>query len=162
VSNNSGDMFSALRLGLQVAREQLNRHHDGAFYDGVPIRCDEALAWGTLGGARALGLERVTGSLTPGKQADIVLLDTDSISLCGWDPRNPAATIIQQATLADVDTVLIAGRVLKRGGRLVADEKQACRLLATAASRIAERVAARGGFYVGPERTFAAMQFSRT
>jgi cytosine/adenosine deaminase-related metal-dependent hydrolase len=161
-SNNSGDLFTALRLGLQVAREQLNRRHDGGFYDGVPIRCDEALSWGTLAGAQALGLAAEIGSLTPGKQADIVLLNTDSIRLVGWNRSNPAATIIQQATVADVDTVLIGGRVLKRHGRLVAGEQRACTLLAAAAERIAARVESRGGFYVDPQRTFELMARSRS
>jgi len=157
VSNNSGEMFTALRLGLQVAREEINRVHDGEFYDGVPIRCEEALAWGTIGGAAALGLDREVGSLSPGKQADLVLLNTDCISLAGWDRANPAATIIQQASIGNVDTVLISGRVVKRNGQLIADERHACGLLEAAAERIAARVASKGGFFVTPERTFAAM-----
>ncbi|TAK52480.1 MAG: hypothetical protein EPO25_13395 [Gammaproteobacteria bacterium] len=160
VSNNSADLFTALRLALQGARSQMNQPHDGEFYDGVPIRCDEALAWGTIDGARALGLEREVGSLTPGKQADIVLLETNSIRLVGWDRTNPAATIIQQASVADVDTVLVAGRVVKRAGRLVADERHACALLRAAAERIAARVGERGGFYVSPEETVQLMQSS--
>lgn len=161
VSNNSADMFTALRLALQVAREELNRTHDGEFYDGVPIRCEEALQWGTLDGARTLGLAHCIGSLAPGKQADIVLLDTRGIALVGWDRRNPAATIIQQASTGNVDTVLVGGRILKRGGKLVADERRACSLLAAAAERIAARVEAGGGFYVPADRTFALMEQSR-
>ncbi len=160
VSNNSADMFTALRFALQIAREQLNSDRDGEFYDGVPIRCEEALLWGTVGGARALGLDARTGSLTPGKQADLVLLDGETISMVGWDRRNPAASIIQQASTRDVDTVMIGGRVLKRHGRLVADERHCCNLLAAARERIAARVEARGGFDVTADRTLELMSGS--
>lgn len=158
-SNNSADMFATLRLALQTAREQLNRPQEGDFYDGVPIRCDEALHWGTRAGAAALGLEREIGSLSPGKQADIVLLNTRSVTLAGWDRTNPAGTIILQASTADVDTVLIAGRVLKRDGRLCQDVARACELLESSAQYIAEQMQARGGFYLSPAETLQRMGF---
>lgn len=158
ISNNSADMFTPLRMALQTARAELNAPQDGELYDGVPITCDEALRWGTLEGARVLGLDHRIGSLTPGKDADIILLNTDSITLVGWDRSNPAGTIIQQASIADVDTVMIKGNVLKRHGVLLADVKRACRLLADAAEHIAREVAAKGGFYVDPQRTFQLMQ----
>ncbi|MFO7549865.1 MAG: amidohydrolase family protein [Haliea sp.] len=156
-SNNSADMFTTLRIALQVAREQLNRPRQGEFYDGVPIRCDEALDWGTRAGAAALGLEGRIGSLVPGKQADIVLLNTRSVTLAGWDRSNPAATIIQQASTADVDTVLVAGRVRKRHGKLCSDVAGACRLLESSAEFIAERAREHGGFYISPEETLRRM-----
>lgn len=156
-SNNSADMFTPLRLALQVARAEINAPRDGELYDGVPIPCNEALRWGTLEGARVLGLDHRIGSLTPGKDADIILLNTDSITLVGWDRTNPAATIIQQASVVDVDTVMIKGKVLKRHGVLLADVKRACRLLSEAAAHVGREVAAKGGFYVDPQRTFQLM-----
>ena len=70
-----------------------------------------------MGGARALGLEHCIGSLTPGKQADLLLLQTDRIGmLSGAAPERIA---VLQANGSDVDSVFVAGRPLKRDGRLV-------------------------------------------
>jgi cytosine/adenosine deaminase-related metal-dependent hydrolase len=63
------------------------------------------------------GLGHRTGSLTPGKAADIVLLGADDITM--FPVRDPVASIVMQAGVANVDTVLVAGKVMKRGGKLV-------------------------------------------
>lgn len=154
VSNNSADMFTPLRMALQLARAEINAPLDGEFPDGVPIECEEALRWGTIEGARALGLDDRIGSLTPGKDADIIMINTNSVGLVGWDQSNPAATIIQQASKADVDTVMVRGNILKRKGRIVADEQAVCRLLQQTADYICREVNKHGGFKVDPEKTF--------
>lgn len=78
-----------------------------------------ALKWATLGGARAMRLEHKIGSLTPGKQADIILVRTDSLSMFPSMPMGDAVqAVVVNAESADVDTVLIAGKVAKRGGKL--------------------------------------------
>lgn len=158
ISNNSADMFTPLRMALQVARAELNAPKDGDLYDGVAIKCTEALRWGTIDAARALGLDHRIGSLTPGKDADIIMLNGRSISLVGWDRTNPAATIIQQASAMDVDTVMIRGRILKQNGRMLADVARACDLLERSAQHIAHKVNAAGGFYVDPSRTVELLQ----
>ena len=58
-----------------------------------------------------MGLGDKVGSLTKGKQADLILLNTRSLSLVGWDRSNPSGVIIQQAQTADVDTVMVAGKL---------------------------------------------------
>ena len=71
----------------------------------------------TIDGARSLWQEHRTGSLTPGKAADLVLLRTDRLHLT---PLNdPIAAVVTSAHAGDVDTVLVAGRVRKRRGALV-------------------------------------------
>src|SRR5262249_5091788 len=71
----------------------------------------------TLQGARADGLDGKIGTLTPGKQADIVLLRTD---LTNTLPFNSAyGAIVTAMDTSNVDTVLIAGKLLKRGGKLL-------------------------------------------
>ena len=161
-SNNSGDLFVSLRMALQAARCQLNQPHEGTIYDGVPITCAEALRWGTIDAARALGLDQKIGSLTPGKQADLVMLRMDSISMVGWDRQNPEGIIILQAGAKDVDTVFVAGRKVKENGRLLLDADRACRLLQEAHERVTKIVHDQGGFYVSPETALERMGETQT
>ena len=81
----------------------------------VPTR--EVLAYATMEGARANGLDSKVGTLTPGKQADVILLRTDRINVT---PLNdPATAVVAGMDTGNVDTVLIAGRVMKQGGKLL-------------------------------------------
>ena len=77
----------------------------------------QALALGTIEGARSLGLDGVTGSLTPGKRADIILVATGHPNLGVL--TDPAGLLVAAAQPANVDTVLADGQLLKRGGALV-------------------------------------------
>jgi 5-methylthioadenosine/S-adenosylhomocysteine deaminase len=77
----------------------------------------DALRWVTINGAYACGLESRIGSLTPGKQADLIVIGGDSFTM---RPRlEPAGSIVFQATAHDVRDVLIAGKPVKRDGALV-------------------------------------------
>lgn len=118
----NGDLFAQLRLVVHVQGyldaqwERLNGRSGGRV-PGIPTLSPRAaLRSATIGGATALGLGDRIGSLTPGKEADIVLLDSGPFgtSLC-----DPAAHIVFQAGAQDVDTVLVAGEVRKRSGRLL-------------------------------------------
>ena len=77
----------------------------------------QALALGTIEGARSLGLDAVTGSLTPGKRADIILVATGHPNLGVL--TDPAGLLVTAAQPGNVDTVLADGQILKRGGALV-------------------------------------------
>lgn len=147
-ANNSADMFFQLRILLQVERAVEIAKMDRDFFSRTPFDCKEALHWGTMGGAKALGLDHRIGSLTPSKAADIVLLRADDISMVGWDKRNPAATVIQQAGVHSVETVLVNGKIVKRLGRLVGDTRRACGLLQETATHVHASAAANGGFDV--------------
>lgn len=147
-ANNSADMFFQLRILLQVERAREIAKMDRDFFSRTPFDCKEALHWGTMGGAKALGLDHRIGSLSPGKAADIVLLRADDISMVGWDKRNPAATVIQQAGVHSVETVLVDGKVVKRAGRLAGDDRRACALLRQTAEHVHASAAANGGFDV--------------
>ena len=151
-SNNSADMFSALRIGLQALRcHHIGEQDRSTPTLGTPISCADALRWGTLGGARALGLEDRIGSLSPGKQADVVLLRGDSLGMAGWDRAHPERAIVLQARVDDVDTVLVGGEVVKAGGRMVADVARACHLLEAASERVHARVSESGGLETPPD-----------
>ncbi len=158
-SNNSADMFAATRIGLQALRcYYLDSTEKSALPLGTPNSCADAFAWATIGGARALGLEDQIGSLVPGKQADIVLLRTDTIGMVGWDRDHPARTIVQQARPSDVDAVLVAGEFVKRNGQLLGDVGRACELLGAASARVHARIRESGGFDVPLDETIARMQ----
>jgi 5-methylthioadenosine/S-adenosylhomocysteine deaminase len=77
----------------------------------------QCLEMATINGARALGLASVTGSLSPGKRADIVLLRATDLNM---SPRGEVRTaLVRSATPANVDSVIVDGRFLKRGGKLL-------------------------------------------
>jgi cytosine/adenosine deaminase-related metal-dependent hydrolase len=70
----------------------------------------------TIDGARGLGIADVTGSLTPGKRADLIMVRTDDIATA---PLTNAPNLLALAAGAEnVDTVVVDGRILKRRGRL--------------------------------------------
>ncbi|AUS79224.1 amidohydrolase [Actinoalloteichus sp. AHMU CJ021] len=115
----SGDMFSAMRATLNADRglAHLRAHERGEVLQSNALRSAEVLEWATMGGARALGMEAEIGSITPGKLADLVLLRTDTTVMSPLS--NPVGHLVFQAGRADVDTVVVNGRVVKHRGELV-------------------------------------------
>jgi cytosine/adenosine deaminase-related metal-dependent hydrolase len=109
-----------------------------------------ALRWATLGGARALGLEHRIGSLTPGKQADVVMVQSTDLNIFPSVPLgDPVHAVVMSAESGNVDTVLIAGRIVKRGGQLTFPAARLARLKDDLlASR--ERLMRAGGFVYAP------------
>jgi 5-methylthioadenosine/S-adenosylhomocysteine deaminase len=104
-------MFNQMRSVLALQRVIAQR-------DGKdPVGARDVLEMATIEGAKANGLEAVTGSLTPGKQADLVLLRTDLLNVT---PLNdPATAVVTGMDTSNVDTVMVAGHVLKRRGELL-------------------------------------------
>jgi cytosine/adenosine deaminase-related metal-dependent hydrolase len=86
--------------------------------DLEPLGFRRCIELATINGARALGLEAVTGSLTPGKRADLILIDASDLNVA--PVVDLESTIVRSATPANVDTVMIDGRILKRHRELVA------------------------------------------
>lgn len=120
------DLLSQMRLQLQVQR---GLDHDAEHKSRrVAMRMDlttrDALEWGTRNGAEAVGLGDQIGTLTPGKRADIVIL-SNKRALSG--SANPVGTAVLHSTPADVDFVMVDGRVLKRDGKLVNVDEAAIR-----------------------------------
>ncbi|MBG0830634.1 amidohydrolase family protein [Planomonospora sp. ID67723] len=123
-----GDLFSAMRAAFAAERAR-----------GGPLTTAEVLRMATIEGAAVLGLQDRIGSLRPGKQADIVMIRTGSPGLA--PVHDPIGAVVTAAGPGDVDTVLVAGEVVKRSGRLLhADLPKALSL----ASRAAAHVAAAG------------------
>jgi 5-methylthioadenosine/S-adenosylhomocysteine deaminase len=110
----SADLFSAMRATLSAdrAREHLEAHANDETVTHHRLRAEQVVAWATLGGARALGLDSVTGSLEPGKKADVVLIKNDASPVM-FPLLNPYGHVVFQAGRGDVHTVVVNGRVVK-------------------------------------------------
>ena len=148
-SNNRADHFTEMRLALQAERQrafQPTIEAEGLEgLDGIPMTTREILHYATLGGAVALGLGDVCGSIEEGKAADVVLLRHDSLHM--RPVVDPIASIVLHAGPDDVDTVLVDGEVVKRDGKLVhRDVGAAARTIDAAHGRVSDRIEQRGGW----------------
>lgn len=107
---------------------------------GVPtFTARDVLRFGTVNGAAAVGLGEAVGRIAPGCQADLVLLDARRYGMADGDP---AAHVVLNSSLADVHTVMVAGAVRKREGRMVGVDHAE---LVAAREAAAERVLASAG-----------------
>jgi 5-methylthioadenosine/S-adenosylhomocysteine deaminase len=123
------DLFSEMRLALAAERSRANADAlaRGERVATVALHQRDMLRLATLGGAKVWGLEDETGSLTPGKQADIAIIDMRSPHLDGFG--DPVAVMALGAGPADVETVIVGGDIVKRHGELVGAEVEAARSL---------------------------------
>lgn len=116
----SGDMLTQARVALGMQRSLDNvayREVHGTIPPTSTITTREALSWVTVEGARMLGqLDRI-GTLAAGKQADLVMIRADDLNM--QPVHDPVSTVVMQTTLANIDSVMVAGRWKKRHGKLV-------------------------------------------
>ena len=108
--SGNADMFAIMKAIQNIG--------DGQKPSEFALSARRVLQMATIDGARALGIADRVGSLTPGKRADIVLVRGDDINM--GPVNDPVRAIVQSAQPANVDTTVIDGRILKRGGKLVA------------------------------------------
>jgi 5-methylthioadenosine/S-adenosylhomocysteine deaminase len=110
----SADLFSAMRATLSAdrAREHLEAHAKDETVTHHVLRAEQVVDWATRGGAKALGLDSVTGSIEVGKKADLVLIKNDASPVM-FPLLNPYGHVVFQAQRGDVHTVVINGRVVK-------------------------------------------------
>jgi 5-methylthioadenosine/S-adenosylhomocysteine deaminase len=119
----NSDMFSEMRFAMLFQRALEHRENYRAGQpplSKLPVGSREVLEWATIGGARALRMEHLIGSLTPGKKADVILIDTRALNL--FPVHDPVHSVIQQANAFNIDTVFVDGVLRKRGGVLLFDE----------------------------------------
>ncbi len=147
-ANNGADMFTQMRLSMHAETARVNQPildawGTGALH-GVAMAPEEVLHHATLGGAEALGLAAVTGSIELGKAADLVLVRTDQLH---HRPLiDPMAILVQHSRVSDIDTVIVGGTVLKRGGLLnPQSSSRAIALVDAAWDRLRPQIDARGG-----------------
>jgi 5-methylthioadenosine/S-adenosylhomocysteine deaminase len=120
-----GDMFNVGRIALSMQRALDNaasRTATGAIPAATTVTTREALRWITIEGARMLGRADSIGSLTPGKKADLVIVDATALNLVPL--HDPVSTVLMQASIGNVEAVMIDGVWRKRDGRLLFDNLQ--------------------------------------
>jgi 5-methylthioadenosine/S-adenosylhomocysteine deaminase len=129
-SLNGGDMFGAMKATVATQRALDNASADarGEAVDRLSLSCRDVIEFATIEGARANGLDHKIGSLTPGKDADIVVLSTDQTAM--FPVNNPAGAVVYSAHPGTVDTVLVRGKPVKHGGKLTGVDLERVKRLA--------------------------------
>lgn len=126
-SNNELDLLAEIQLAALL--------HKGVRLDPLAVPASAAFEMATIGGARALGLDHLIGSLEPGKRADVVIVDLDEDNLVPlYDPVSHLAYAVEAA---DVRTVVIDGHVVVQDRVLLtADDTEIKRRVRELATRI--------------------------
>lgn len=125
-ANNGADLIRDLKWVAYL--QKLLQH------DPTVVTAEQVLEMATIGGARALGLEHLSGSLEVGKRADFIVVRTDGP---GWVPTlNPVANFVYSTTGADVDTVVVGGKVLMEARNLTTLDEE--RVLADARKAVVD------------------------
>jgi 5-methylthioadenosine/S-adenosylhomocysteine deaminase len=112
------DFFAQMRTVLSLQKKDVwDRRLAGDKNPPKFLTVREVLEFATIEGARANGLERKIGTLTPGKLADIILLRTDRLNVMPMN--NAVGAMVTSMGPQNVDAVLIGGKVMKRNGQLL-------------------------------------------
>jgi 5-methylthioadenosine/S-adenosylhomocysteine deaminase len=129
--SNGGHMFGTIRATIGTERgfdNEQARDRGEASVSEMELTCRDVLEFATIEGARACGLGDTIGSVTPGKRADLIVIRADSF---GMTPlNNPVGQVVYNAHPGLVDTVLVDGNVVKRGGVFVNVDTDRVRRLA--------------------------------
>jgi 5-methylthioadenosine/S-adenosylhomocysteine deaminase len=129
VTTVPGDMFTQMRAAFGAERARVNAICWEAD-SGIPetmLTARRMLQMATVDGAHVAGVEDRTGSLTPGKQADVIVIDTKALNMA--PVIDPVAAVALSADVSNVDTVIVDGVVRKQAGRLLADVDRARQLV---------------------------------
>jgi cytosine/adenosine deaminase-related metal-dependent hydrolase len=106
--SGNADMFAIMKAIQNI--------ENGRARDEFKITARRVLELATIDGARSMGVGDLVGSLVPGKRADLIMVNTRAVNL--GVVTEPAHLLVEAAQPANVDTVMIDGRIVKRGGRL--------------------------------------------
>lgn len=119
VVSTGGDMFSQMKFALQAERSRINEVTlaGGNMPHNLHISALDVLEFATIDGARALGLEHKIGTLTPGKEADIIMIRTTDLNM--FPVNDPVTAVTLCANTGNVDSVFVAGKAVKRGGKML-------------------------------------------
>ncbi|MFF1719223.1 amidohydrolase family protein [Streptomyces sviceus] len=136
VTTVPGDMFTQIRAAFGAERARVNA---ASWQADVPVpdtmlTARQMLEIATRNGAHVAGLEDRTGSLTPGKRADVVAIDATALNVA--PVHDAAAAVALSADVSNVETVIVDGVVRKRDGRLTADVARARRLVEESRDRL--------------------------
>ena len=124
----SGDMFMEMRVAFYLQRV-MGMHQQrccGAdHHPVVTLPAHGLLKSATVDGAVCAGLQDKVGSLVPGKQADLILINAQDINL--YPSGNAFGTVVHAAERSNVDTVMIGGCIVKRGGKVLGVDSEQLR-----------------------------------
>lgn len=141
----AGDMFTQMRTTLVTqrmhAQMQASRGEDAPAF----LSNRDVLEFATVEAARAIGLGERIGSLTPGRDADVIAVRAEDVT--NMPLNNAVGTIVQGTDSGNVDTVLVAGRVRKWSRRLVGTDVDAVRRLVHESR---DHIASKAGFVLDP------------
>ena len=117
-------MLDILRSSLRSQRifSNMKFYEQGMKGEKKSISTREALEWTTINNAIALGMDDRIGSLKPGKKADIILIDGESLNMSS--AHNPEQATVMHANESDIRFVLINGKVVKENGKLLLSEEK--------------------------------------
>jgi cytosine/adenosine deaminase-related metal-dependent hydrolase len=116
--NMTAEMFSIMRSAFTLQRALVNERSLSEEQNLPPlVTCREVIEMATIGGARAAHLDGKIGTLSPGKEADMIMLAADRINV--FPLNNVPGTVVTMMDTSNVETVFVAGRVVKWQGRLV-------------------------------------------
>ncbi|MFK0111988.1 amidohydrolase family protein [Streptomyces sp. NPDC091217] len=142
-----GDPFTAMRFALAVPRAQHNAEllESGANPWSIPLGTRDVLRMATVEGARALGQQDRIGTIEPGKQADLVCVDTNHVSM--MPALMTTAAVVHHGSRSTVSDVFVGGRHVKKDGRLVGVDVAALHAKVTdAAAALLERAGVAPGW----------------
>lgn len=108
-SGNTLDLFTQFKM---IACGQKTKYHSRGVFPAVDI-----VEMGTMGGAEVLGAEKEIGSIEPGKKADLVLLETESVNM--FPIYNYYSALVYSANASNVDSVWVDGERLVKNHRLL-------------------------------------------
>lgn len=134
VTSTGGDMFAQMKFTLQAERSRVNETIlASGEMPGPPLHISarEILEFATVEGAKALLLEDKVGTLTPGKEADIIMIRTTDLNM--FPVNDPIGAVVQCAHTGNVDSVFVAGQAVKRNGKMVNVDMERVRHLAVQA-----------------------------
>lgn len=118
VSLGPADFFSQMRTAFALQRSRLQESAlRGEAPIGTAVTPREILQMATIEGARAAHMEDKVGSLTPGKEADILVLNAQSLNAA--PVHDVAGSIVLLMDTSNVETVVVGGRIVKQSGELV-------------------------------------------
>jgi cytosine/adenosine deaminase-related metal-dependent hydrolase len=141
-TNVPNDMFTQMRSLISLQHALIfDQKFQGKQNLSSFLTSRDVLEFATIEGARANGLEDKVGSLTPGKQADIVMLRTDRVNV--MPVNDPIGAVVWGMDTGNVDSVFVAGKALKRNGQLLNVDLNRIRKLATEAR---DYVVSKSGF----------------
>ncbi len=117
-TNVPNDMFTQMRSVIALQHAQLfDRKLNNLDHLPAPLTTRDMIEFATIEGARANGLEKKVGTLTPGKEADVILLRTDRPNI--FPVNDPIGAVVWGMDTSNVDSVFVAGKALKRDGKLL-------------------------------------------